>query len=171
MIPIANMIQSSGYQHTLFFFGILQGVCIFLIAIFMVKPVLRGASSVAVAAGGLMATAQIGPIAKDYGLAKLPMSLPGLNLAAVDDDPGRAADTFGAKNAAANDGTMYTATGMASLLIPLTSVISAGGNWDRVFIFSAAISIVAGLTAKLVLAPMRRRTIAEANARGTATAS
>ena len=32
---------------------------------------------VAVAAGGPMATAQIGPIAKDYGLAKLPMSLLG----------------------------------------------------------------------------------------------
>ena len=35
---------------------------------------------VAVAAGGLMATAQIGPIAKDYGLAKLPMSLLGFTL-------------------------------------------------------------------------------------------
>jgi MFS transporter, OFA family, oxalate/formate antiporter len=35
---------------------------------------------VAVAAGGLMATAQIGPIAKDWGLAKLPMTLFGATL-------------------------------------------------------------------------------------------
>ena len=35
---------------------------------------------VAVAAGGLMATAQIGPIAKDYGLAKLPVTLFGVTL-------------------------------------------------------------------------------------------
>jgi OFA family oxalate/formate antiporter-like MFS transporter len=271
VIPIANMIQSSGYQHTFLFFGIMQGVCIFLIAMFMVKPVvpkgivvtsrlvmskvdysvpqmlrtpvfwLTYALFVAVAAGGLMATAQIGPIAKDYGLAKLPMGLLGLTLPlltmtlAIDNlangftrplcgflsdrigrentmlivfvgeglallglmkfghepvafmtfaamvflfwgeifsiFPALVADTFGAKNAAANAGTMYTAKGTASLLIPLTSVISAGGNWDRVFIFSAAISIVAGVMAKLVLAPMRRRTIAEANARGTATAA
>lgn len=270
VIPIANMIQNSGYQHTFFFFGILQGVCIFLIAMFMVKPVvpkgvvpssrlvmskvdysvsqmlrspvfwLTYALFVAVAAGGLMATAQIGPIAKDYGLAKLPMGLLGFTLPlltmtlAIDNlangftrplcgflsdrigrentmlivfvgeglallglmkfghdpvlfmtfaalvflcwgeifsiFPALVADTFGVKNAAANAGTMYTAKGTASLLIPLTSIISAGGNWDRVFIFAATISIVAGLLAKLVLAPMRRRVIAEANARGTPTA-
>ena len=118
VIPIANMIQNSGYQHTFFFFGILQGVCIFLIAMFMVKPVvpkgvvpssrlvmskvdysvpqmlrspvfwLTYALFVAVAAGGLMATAQIGPIAKDYGLAKTADGPAGLYLAAVDDDTG-----------------------------------------------------------------------------------
>ena len=81
--------------------------------------------------------------------------------------PALVADTFGVKNAAANAGTMYTAKGTASLLVPLTSVISAGGNWDRVFIFAAVISIVAGILAKVVLAPMRRRVIAEANVRGT----
>jgi len=108
VIPIANMIQSSGYQQTFFYFGIFQGVCIFLIALFMVRPTppkgvvakprvvmakhdytigqmlrtpvfwLTYVLFVAVAAGGLMATAQIGPIAKDYGLAKLPMSFLGL---------------------------------------------------------------------------------------------
>jgi OFA family oxalate/formate antiporter-like MFS transporter len=82
--------------------------------------------------------------------------------------PALCADTFGVKNAAANAGTLYTAKGTASLLVPLTSVLSAGGNWDRVFIFAAAISIIAGLMAKLVLAPMRQRTIAEANARAGA---
>jgi OFA family oxalate/formate antiporter-like MFS transporter len=38
VIPIANMIQSSGYEHTFFFFGILQGACIFLISLVMVRP-------------------------------------------------------------------------------------------------------------------------------------
>src|SRR5207247_364014 len=99
VIPIANMIASSGYEQTFFFFGILQGGCIFLLAMLMTKPqppqgviaVPRLVTTkvdytpaamartpvfwwtyglfVVVAAGGLMATAQIGPIAKDYGLA------------------------------------------------------------------------------------------------------
>ena len=266
VIPIASMIQTSGYEHTFFFFGILQGALIFLIALFMVKPkppagvvaATRLVMSkvdyttgqmiktpvfwityilfVAVAAGGLMATAQIGPIAKDYGLAKLPMSFLGLltlplltltlaidNLANgftrplcgfISDRIGRentmlivfvgeglsllglmtfghnpyafmtfaamvflfwgeifsifpalCADTFGVKNAAANAGTLYTAKGTAALLVPFASALSAGGNWDRVFMVTAAISIVAGLSAKLILAPIRKRCIAEGNAR------
>jgi len=269
VIPIANMIQNSGYEQTFLFFGIMQGVLIFIMAMFMVKPkppagvvaATRLVMSkvdyttgqmiktpvfwityllfVAVAAGGLMATAQIGPIAKDYGLAKLPMSLMGLltlplltmtlaidNLANgftrplcgfISDRIGRentmmivfvgeglallglmnfghnpyafmlfaalvflfwgeifsifpalCADTFGVKNAAANAGTLYTAKGTASLLVPFASALSAGGNWDRVFIVTAAISIVAGLSAKLILAPMRKRCIAEGNARMSA---
>jgi MFS transporter, OFA family, oxalate/formate antiporter len=62
---------------------------------------------------------------------------------------------------------MYTAKGTASLIVPLTSVLATGGNWDRVFMVSAGIAIVAGILAKLVLAPMRRRCIDEGNARGT----
>jgi MFS transporter, OFA family, oxalate/formate antiporter len=80
--------------------------------------------------------------------------------------PALCADTFGVKNAAANAGTLYTAKGTASLFVPLAGVLSAGGNWDRVFIFSATISIAAGIIAKLVLAPMRRRLIDATNARG-----
>ena len=264
VIPIASMIQSSGYQQTFLFFGILQGACIFLISMVMVKPTLpKGVARpsrlvmtkvdyttpqmvktgvfwltyalfVAVAAGGLMATAQLGPIAKDYGLAKMPINLfgtilPLLTMTLAIDNlangftrplcgflsdrfgrentmmivftgeglallgmmqfghhpiafmtfaaliflcwgelfsifPALVADTFGVKNAAANAGTMYTAKGTAALLVPLGSILSAGGNWDRVFIFTAAITIVAGILSKAVLAPMRRRRIAEVNA-------
>jgi OFA family oxalate/formate antiporter-like MFS transporter len=263
VIPIANMIQSSGYENTFMSFGIGQGIAIFAIAMLMVKPkppeginvATRVASVkvdftagqmmkkpvfwmlyllfVAVGAGGLMATAQIGPIAKDYGLAKLPIEfmgtvLPLLTLTLSIDNlcngftrplcgflsdrigrentmmlvfvgeglallglmqfghdamgfmifapmvflfwgeifsifPATCADTFGVKNAAANAGTLYTAKGIASLLVPIGSVLSAGGNWDRVFIISAAISIAAGILAKVVLAPMRHRFIEEAN--------
>jgi OFA family oxalate/formate antiporter-like MFS transporter len=42
-------------------------------------------------------------------------------------------------------------------------MLSAGDNWDRVFIVTAAITIAAAISAKFVLAPMRRRCIAEAN--------
>jgi OFA family oxalate/formate antiporter-like MFS transporter len=107
VIPIANMIKASGYEYTFFYFGILQGVCIFVIALFMVRPRppkgvlipsrlvmtkvdystaqmvrtptfwLTYVLFVAVAAGGLMATAQIGPIAKDYKLASIPISFLG----------------------------------------------------------------------------------------------
>ena len=264
VIPIANMIQVSGYEHTFVFFGILQGVAIFILAMFMVRPqppagvqapprvvttkvdyatgaMLRTpvfwliyALFVAVAAGGLMATAQIGPIAKDYGLAKLPMSLFGLTLPLLtmtlsidnlangftrplcgflSDRLGRentmffvflgeglamlglmkfghhplafmtfaaliflfwgeifsifpavCADTFGVKFAAGNAGTLYTAKGTASLLVPLASVLSAGGNWDRAFMFAAAITIAAAIAAKFVLLPMRRKFIESANA-------
>jgi OFA family oxalate/formate antiporter-like MFS transporter len=80
--------------------------------------------------------------------------------------PALCADTFGAKNAAGNAGTLYTAKGTASLLVPLASVLSTGGNWDNVFIFAAVISIIAAILAKVLLAPMRKRTIEQANARG-----
>ncbi|HEU5436529.1 MAG TPA: oxalate/formate MFS antiporter [Telluria sp.] len=265
VIPIASMIQTSGYEHTFITFGILQGVAIFVLAMFMVRPqppkgVMPSARVVttrvdystgsmlkqpifwliyvmfvAVAAGGLMATAQIGPIAKDYGLAKLPISLLGVTLPLLtmtlsidnlangftrplcgflSDRLGRentmfvvflgeglsmlglmkwghdpvlfmtfaaliflfwgeifsifpavCADTFGVKFAAGNAGTLYTAKGTASLLVPLASVLSAGGNWDRAFIFSASITIAAAIAAKFVLLPMRRKFINEANAR------
>ncbi|MFX1674310.1 oxalate/formate MFS antiporter [Paraburkholderia sp. A2WS-5] len=109
VIPIANMISRSGYEHTFFFFGILQGVAILVLALLLVKPAPRAAMAagrrlvsrvdytpgqmvkqpvfwviyvafVAVAAGGLMATAQIGPIAKDWGLARMPMTVFGATL-------------------------------------------------------------------------------------------
>jgi OFA family oxalate/formate antiporter-like MFS transporter len=263
VIPIANMIQSSGYQHTFLFFGIFQGIAIFVLALFMVRPQapagvmpaprvvttkvdyptsvmlktpvfwLIYAMFVAVAAGGLIATAQIGPIAKDYGLATLPVSLLGMTLplltmtlsidnlangftrplcGLLSDRLGRentmfivflgeglsmlglmqfghhpvafmcfaaliflfwgeifsifpaiCADTFGVKFAAGNAGTLYTAKGTASLLVPLASVLSAGGHWNRAFMFSATITIAAALAVRFVLKPMRQRFIAHAN--------
>jgi len=82
--------------------------------------------------------------------------------------PALVADTFGIKNAAGNAGTMYTAKGTASLFVPLGTVLAAGGNWDRVFLLVAVVSIASGIAAKLVLAPLRRRTIEAANAAAAA---
>lgn len=266
VIPIASMIESAGYESTFFTFGIGQGIAMFVLALFMVKPVLPKnivVSSrlvmtkvdytsaqmvrtpvfwltyllfVAVASGGLMATAQLGPMAKDYGLSTLPVSffgmatLPLLTMTLAVDNlcngftrplcgfisdrlgrentmaivfvsegvallglmkfghdpyafmtfaaliflcwgeifsifPALVADTFGVKNAAANAGTMYTAKGTAALLVPLASAMSTNGNWDTVLMFAAGIAIIAGLSAKLILAPMRSNCIAQANAR------
>ncbi|WP_454726463.1 MULTISPECIES: oxalate/formate MFS antiporter [Cupriavidus] len=259
VIPIANMIQRSGYEHAFITFGILQGVCILLMALLLVKPrppagVTAGkavltnpleftpgrmvrtpvfwviyASFVAVAAGGIMATAQLGPIARDFGFASMPVTMLGFTLPLltmtlsidnlcngltrplcgfISDRIGRentmffifigeglsllglmefghnpywfmtfaaltflfwgeifsifpalCADTFGSKFAAANAGTLYTAKGTAAMLVPLASVLSARGGWDAVFTVAAAVTILAGLCAKLVLAPMRRRFI------------
>jgi OFA family oxalate/formate antiporter-like MFS transporter len=78
--------------------------------------------------------------------------------------PAVCADTFGVKFAAGNAGTLYTAKGTASLLVPLASVLSAGGNWDRAFIFAASITIAAAIVAKFVLLPIRRKFIDDANA-------
>ncbi len=99
VIPIANMIRASGYQSAFFSFALIQGIAIFILAMFLVRPIVpKGVRAsarnvqarrdftpremmktpvfwmlyaifVAVAAGGLIATAQIGPIAKDYGVA------------------------------------------------------------------------------------------------------
>ena len=36
--PIANMIKTSGYQHTFIFFGLIQGAVVVLAALFLAKP-------------------------------------------------------------------------------------------------------------------------------------
>jgi OFA family oxalate/formate antiporter-like MFS transporter len=182
-----------------------------------------------VAAGGIIATAQLGPIAKEFGFANMPMSLLGVTLPlltmtlSIDNlcngftrplcgflsdrfgrentmfviflgegaallglmafghnpyafmffaamiflcwgeifsiFPATCADTFGSKYAAANAGTLYTAKGTASMLVPLASILSANGGWNSVFICAAVVSIAAAVSAKFILAPMRKRWI------------
>src|SRR6202165_3296259 len=110
VIPISNMIQASGYQYTLAFFGLFQGICILLLGAFLVRPqapagakaakrvvatkidyttgqMVRAplfwvmyAMYVGVADGGIIATAEIGPISKEYGFASLPVTLFGATL-------------------------------------------------------------------------------------------
>lgn len=114
VVPIANMIKSSGYESTFLTFGIGQGLVVFLLAWFLAEPkagqvpsiqksnVAQSRESytpvqmmktpvfwvmylmfVMVAAGGLMATAQLGPIAKDFHLDGVPVSIMGLTLPAL----------------------------------------------------------------------------------------
>ena len=85
--------------------------------------------------------------------------------------PATCADTFGSKYAAANAGTLYTAKGTASMLVPLASVLASFGSWNAVFITAAVTSIAAGLCAKFVLAPMRKRWIENSAAETSGDAS
>jgi OFA family oxalate/formate antiporter-like MFS transporter len=74
--------------------------------------------------------------------------------------PSTCADTFGSKFAASNAGLLYTAKGTASLLVPLSSVLTAmTGNWHAVFIVGSVMNAIAALMAWYVLRPMRRKHI------------
>ncbi len=258
VIPIAAMIRNSGYQSAFFTFALIQGIGVFILAMFLIRPrtaayaklvpsrVIQSrhnyspkemiktpvfwmlyAIFVAVAAGGLIATAQIAPMAKDWGVAKdqilvfgamMPLLTLTLSIDSlangftrplcgfISDRIGRentmflvffgeglallgllyfghtpilfmifaplvflfwgeiysifpavCADTFGAQYAASNAGTLYTAKGTASLLVPLASVLSKSGNWTAVFYLAAGISILAAFIARFVLRPMRER--------------
>ncbi len=269
IIPISNMIKSSGYESAFLYFGIGQGLIVFLMSLLLLERRRRTVSVsagqnrryvatsrqttanyrpseilkepvfwvmyamfVLMAAGGLMATAQLAPIAKDFKIADIPVSLIGITLPAltfalsidrvlngltrpffgwVSDHIGRentmfiafgleavgivllgiyghdpvafviltglvffawgeiyslfpstCTDSFGAKFATANAGALYTAKGTASLLVPLTSVLTAKtGGWEMVFWIAAGMNAVAAIMALAVLKPVRRRLLAK----------
>jgi MFS transporter, OFA family, oxalate/formate antiporter len=271
VIPTSRMILASGYRHTFFFFGLLQGVSIFCLGAFLVKPAVRalqpsvGRASwpvhapeartgkmpqgreftpsqtvrtkvfwliylvyLMIGSGGMIVTAQLGPIARDFGVDKqtitlLGFSMPLLAMAISIDNlangltrpfsgylsdrigrentmllmfcadgvallgmaafgrqplaflvfaaliflfwgeifcifPAICGDTFGVKNATANNGLLYTAKGTSALVVPLANLmVAATGTWTAVLLVMAASSIGAGLLAKLAVEPMRIR--------------
>jgi OFA family oxalate/formate antiporter-like MFS transporter len=183
---------------------------------------------VLVAAGGLMATAQLGVVAHDFGIYSIPVTILSLTLPAlifaltldrtvngfarpffgwVSDIFGRentltvaffaeaagimalywfgaiplafvilsgvvffawgeiysmfptlSSDTFGTKFAATNASILYTAKGTASLLVPLSSLLTEfTGGWHATFATAATMNAVAALLALFVLKPMRAR--------------
>jgi MFS transporter, OFA family, oxalate/formate antiporter len=72
--------------------------------------------------------------------------------------PAICGDSFGFKNAAANNGLLYTAKGTSSLMVPLASLlVAATGSWTSVLLTASLCSLIAGVLAKFVLVPMRRR--------------
>ena len=112
VIPIANVIASSGYQAAFLSFGLGQGIVVILVALLLRAPeagevpaskavqqsrrdyapaeVLKTppfwamyVMFVLVAAGGLMAVAQLALIAKDYKVDAIPVTLLGLTLPAL----------------------------------------------------------------------------------------
>src|SRR5437773_5518879 len=114
IVPIANLIDSRGYEAAFIYFGLAQGLVVILCALLLRAPgkdevptatTSRAQQSVRdftpieklktppfwllyvmmtmLAMGGLMATAQLGPIAGDYRVAKVPVSLFGLKMAAL----------------------------------------------------------------------------------------
>jgi OFA family oxalate/formate antiporter-like MFS transporter len=262
IIPIANMIASSGYEAAFLWFGLGQGIVVVVVALLLRAPaqgeVPIPATAVAqtrrdftpvevlrtppfwvmylmfvmVGAGGLMATAQLAPIAKDFKVDGVPVSILGLTLPAltfalsidrvlngvcrpffgwVSDIIGRettmfiafmlegvgiyalyllaahplwfvllsgmvffawgeiyslfpatCTDIYGRKFATTNYGMLYTAKGTASLLVPLSSVLTtATGNWHAVFVVAAILNIVAAVMALVVLRPLKNREMAK----------
>ena len=113
IVPIAAMIKSSGYESTFLYFGIGQGIVVVVLSLVLAAPrkgevpetstkvlqtrrqfrpmeVLKQPTFwvmyvmfVLVGAGGLMATAQLAPIAKDFKIAEIPVSLVGITLPAL----------------------------------------------------------------------------------------
>jgi OFA family oxalate/formate antiporter-like MFS transporter len=114
IIPIANMIKSSGYEQTFLTFGLIQGIVVVILGFLLLVPpasimtapakMAPGAGRaqatwtqmistpvfwvmyvmfVLMAAGGLMATAQLAPIAKDFKIDTVPVSLVGFTLPAL----------------------------------------------------------------------------------------
>jgi OFA family oxalate/formate antiporter-like MFS transporter len=111
VIPIASMIKSAGYEATFLRFGIAQGAIVFALGWMLQQPTLVRSERnytrvggrdytpmqmlrtpvfwllylmfVLMAAGGLMATAQLAPIAHDLMVADVPVTLLGLTLPAL----------------------------------------------------------------------------------------
>src|SRR5437588_3323155 len=115
IIPISNMIKGEGYEKAFLYFGLGQGIVVFIIGLLLTDTRrISAALSVAneklqqtrrdfrpmemvrspvfwvmylmfvlVGAGGLMATAQLAPIAKDFKIAEIPVSIIGITLPAL----------------------------------------------------------------------------------------
>jgi MFS transporter, OFA family, oxalate/formate antiporter len=114
VVPIANMIASSGFEAAFLWFGIGQGVIVVIFSLFLRAPAAGEVPApaapavqqtrrdygpaevlttppfwvmyvmfVMVGTGGLMATAQLGPIAKDFRIDNVPVTLLGLTLPAL----------------------------------------------------------------------------------------
>src|SRR6266404_1537783 len=112
IIPISTMIKSSGYEQTFLYFGVAQGIIVVVLSLLLAAPKLGQVPQsskvlqtrrqfrpmevlrtpvfwvmyvmfVLVGAGGLMATAQLAPIAKDFKIAEIPVSLVGITLPAL----------------------------------------------------------------------------------------
>ena len=113
VLPIQGMIKASGYQAAFFWFGLAQGTVVLLVAQLLrapehevVAPLARAVAQtrrdfalpevvrsppfwvmytmfVLVGVGGLMAQAQLGPMAKDFGIDSVPVFILGLTLPAL----------------------------------------------------------------------------------------
>jgi OFA family oxalate/formate antiporter-like MFS transporter len=173
VVPIANMIAAEGYETAFITFGIGQGVVILALSFLLRQapvPVVKPKPSrtqtardyrpaavirmpvfwlmylmfVLVASGGLMTAAQIGPIADDFKIANVPVSLLGLTLPALTFaiSLDRILDGFGrpffgwVSDRIGRENTMVIAfgTGAAALL-----VLAQYGSNPVVFVFASAI--------------------------------
>ena len=70
-------------------------------------------------------------------------------------------DAFGRKFVTVNYGIMYTAKGVAALLVPLGNVLThATGSWHAVYMVGCAMNLVAALLGLFVLKPVIKSRLA-----------
>jgi len=256
VVPIISVIKNYGYDRAFLWFGLGQGLVVLLLSQMLKAPkpgevpkpkraISQSARNfhpaemlrtplfwvlyvmfVLVAASGLVVTAQVAPIARDYKIANLPVNflfisstvlvvagivdnvLNGLarpTFGWVSDHIGRentmaivftigagaywafgtignspwtfiataglvyftwgeiyslfpaiCTDLYGPEYAATNAGLLYTAKGAASFVVPAASLLQAyTGSWRAVFMVAAICNVAVGLTALLVVKPMR----------------
>ena len=75
--------------------------------------------------------------------------------------PSTCTDCYGARYATTNAGLLYTAKGVAGLLVPVANLLeTATGGWQAVFLAASAMNAAAALLAVFALRPMRRRRMA-----------
>ena len=257
IIPISWVIADYGYETAFFIFALLQGGVVMLASLFLRTPSMpqEGPSAplkgseidayspiatlktpvfwvmyvmfVLVAAGGLMAIAQLALLAADFGVADIPVNVLGLTLPAlvlalsldritngisrpffgwVSDWMGRertmfiafmlealsvcglvlladnpflfvllsglvffawgeifslfpslCTDLFGKRFATTNYGMLYTAKGVAALVVPVGSIWAAQWGWTSLLLTIAALDVVAALLALFVLMPLGKQ--------------
>ncbi|HTH94442.1 MAG TPA: oxalate/formate MFS antiporter [Rhodocyclaceae bacterium] len=110
VVPITHMIQNSSYEHAFIFFGLLQGIGVIILSFLLLTPEPQATELnkvevetsrvdysmkqmlktpvfwviyiiyVAAAAGGVVATAELATIARNYDVAATPITLFGLTL-------------------------------------------------------------------------------------------
>jgi MFS transporter, OFA family, oxalate/formate antiporter len=257
ILPIDAMIRAGDFRGAFFWYGLLQGVIIMACSFFLIGPrageapvsnslvqskynytlgeALRTpvfwvmfAMFILTVTGGLMAVAQLGPMAEDYGvkdkkidfglfvMAALPFALlldrimNGVSrplFGWISDHIGRentmfiaftmegigiialayfgtnpwafiilsavvflawgevyslfsatSADAFGSKNIGSIYGVLYTAKGIAALMVPFANVIQkATGSWSTVLYGVAFLDICAALSAIFLLKPLLKK--------------
>jgi OFA family oxalate/formate antiporter-like MFS transporter len=82
--------------------------------------------------------------------------------------PAVCTDIFGRRFATINYGLLYTAKGVAALLVPIGSFVTAvTGSWNAVFEVIIAFNVVTALLAVFALKPLRRQTQASLTGRLT----
>ena len=256
VVPIITVIKTYGYDRAFLWFGLGQGLVVLLLSQLLKAPkpgeapkarraISQSARNfhpaemlrtpifwvlyvmfVLVAASGLVVTAQVAPIARDYKIANLPVNflfisstvlvvagivdnvLNGLarpTFGWVSDHIGRentmaivftvgagaywafgtignspwtfiataglvyftwgeiyslfpaiCTDLYGPEYATTNAGFLYTAKGAASFVVPAASWLQTyTGSWHAVFMAAAIANVAVGLTALLVVKPMR----------------
>ncbi|HUB80882.1 MAG TPA: oxalate/formate MFS antiporter [Bryobacteraceae bacterium] len=174
VLPISSMIAVSGYRHTFFVFGLLQGGSIVVLGSLLARPAAKPAHVVVsrgrectpwqtlrspvfwliyaiylmIAFGGMTVTAQLGPIARDFGVGKLltfVVSIDNLANGLTRPFSGYLSDRIGRENAML---LMFSAEGAAFLGMatwgrnPLAFVICAAAIflfWGEIFSLFPAI--------------------------------